>query len=71
MLVDAGSDSDIAQFMATLCQSDPWFRVIKINNIGASGNRNVALQRCQAEFVTFIDADDEVVPIFLQRPYSW
>ncbi len=64
LLVDAGSDSDTAQFMATLCQSDPRFRVIKVNNIGASGNRNVALQRCQAEFVTFIDADDEVVPTF-------
>lgn len=67
LIVDASSDPETSKFIVNFCKINEKFRFVKTENKGAAGNRNVALEQCKAEFITFVDADDEVTPNFIEK----
>ena len=67
LIVDASLNVETSKFVKNFCRSNDKFDFVKITNRGASGNRNEALKLCKAEFVTFVDADDEIVPTFFEK----
>ena len=50
--------------------TDMQIRFIQMDHAGVSSARNVALDYAQGEFVTFIDDDDYVSPVYLERLYA-
>lgn len=46
---------------------DPRFHVITLPHGGVSAARNAALIRCAGDYVTFLDADDQLEPFFLEE----
>jgi glycosyltransferase involved in cell wall biosynthesis len=65
VVVDDGStDSSFEAFRgATL--DDPRFRIMRQPNGGVSRARNAAIAECRADWIAFLDADDEWHPDFL------
>ncbi|MFQ4147201.1 glycosyltransferase family 2 protein [Arthrobacter sp. LAPM80] len=66
---DASTDNSLAIAQMMLERSnDTRIRIIDLPaNIGLSGVRNVGLDAATGTFVTFLDADDEFIPNFLEE----
>jgi GT2 family glycosyltransferase len=64
IVVDDGSTDGGARLVAAL--DDPRFRVIVQANGGPGRARNRGLCEASGEYVTFLDADDEWLPAFLE-----
>lgn len=64
--VDDGSTDDSSAVVAEIATRDPRIRLIQQENRGASGARNTGFDLATGQFVTFVDADDEVSPTFLE-----
>lgn len=64
--VDDGSPDDSAQVVQEFADRDPRVKLLKQENGGASAARNAGFDASTAEFVTFVDADDEVSGDFLE-----
>lgn len=69
---DASTDETAAVVNDYLAAAnDPRLRLISLpSNVGLSGARNAGLDAATGEFVTFLDADDEYLPHFLQTLHS-
>ena len=70
LLIDDGStdgSSDICDWFST---SDNRFRVFHIQNNGVSHARNVGLNNARGEYITFIDADDDVSLDYIEKLYN-
>ncbi len=68
IVVDDGSTDATARIARERARRDP--RVTVLRNpvrLGASASRNRALQRGEARWTCFLDADDELTPVALQR----
>jgi len=63
IVVDDGSTDSSLREIATI--SDPRIRVIEQPNGGESAARNTGIKAAKAEFIAFIDADDEWLPSHL------
>lgn len=64
--VDDGSTDGSASIVETFVSHDQRFRLIKQKNGGASVARNTGFDASTGQFVTFVDADDEVTEDFLE-----
>lgn len=62
LLVNDGSTDGTAALCRALAGSDPRIRVITQENRGVSAARNAGLDRAEGEYVTFVDADDALLP---------
>lgn len=62
ILVDDGSPDSCPQLCDEWAAKDSHFRVVHKSNGGLSDARNAAIRVAQGEWLTFVDADDEVAP---------
>ena len=62
ILVDDGSPDGCPQLCDDWAAKDSHFRVVHKSNGGLSDARNAAIRVAQGEWLTFVDADDEVAP---------
>ena len=64
IVIDDGSTDRTGQILRRLSAEDPRLRIIRTENHGPAEARNAALAQLDEEtdFVTFIDADDELLP---------
>ena len=64
ILVDDGSADASGAICDEAVAVDSRFRVIHLVNGGVSRARNTGISMARGEYVTFIDADDELHPMF-------
>lgn len=68
ILVNDCSTDATAAAARELAERDPQNRIMVVDlevNSGSSGARNAGLDRARGEFVSFLDADDELMPEYL------
>ena len=64
--VDDGSRDGTLSVLSALAKEEPRMRVIHQENAGVSSARNRALDEAQGQWITFVDADDELPPRALE-----
>lgn len=69
LLVDDGSTDDSSRIAKEAAERDPRVRFIEKEHSGLSATRNRGLENAQGEFVTFLDADDQMRPSLLETLY--
>lgn len=67
ILIDDGSPDSSGEICDTYCAQDPRIRVIHQKNSGVSTARNVGLNIAAGKYVTFVDSDDCIRPMFLEH----
>ncbi len=70
IVVDDGSTDNSGKICDNWGEKDNRFVVIHQKNQGVSAARNHGLERCNGEFVCFIDSDDWVEPTYLSHLYD-
>ena len=70
ILVDDGSPDNCGRICDEYAARDARVRVIHQKNQGLAGARNAALDVAAGEYVTFIDSDDVVSGVYLERLLS-
>lgn len=70
LLVDDGSTDGSGAVCDEFAAADSRFCVYHIPNGGVSHARNVGLDAAKGEYITFIDADDEIERNYLQHLYE-
>lgn len=66
LVVDDGSQDSTGEICDRYAQRYPIINIIHQNNKGVSAARNIGLQACDTEYITFIDSDDYVGPSFIE-----
>ena len=67
IVVDDGSTDTTAAVVKNWMAGDTRFRYIYQTNKGLSGARNTGLQNAQGSFIQFLDADDVILPLKLEK----
>lgn len=70
ILVDDGSKDSSNDICTKFVRRDSRFKLITILNHGQSFARNIGLKHAKGKFISFIDADDMVHPLFLESLYN-
>ncbi len=70
ILVDDGSTDESGLICDEYECKDERVRVIHKNNGGLSDARNIGLDECRGDFISFIDSDDFVSPFFIETLYK-
>ena len=70
ILVDDGSTDMSGDICDEFVKKDERFRVIHIHNSGVSTARNVGLNSAVGKYITFVDADDMINPIYIENLYN-
>lgn len=71
ILIDDGSTDESPEIVDRFKNDYPWIKVVHQMNCGVSAARNCALAIASGEYVTFVDADDEVVDGSLNKVLSY
>ena len=66
LAINDGSNDNSLQLLLSYADIDSRIRVIDKQNEGVSATRNTGLKLAQRRWITFCDADDEVLPGWLQ-----
>ncbi len=66
ILVNDGSKDNTGEVLEEYAKLDSRFKVVHQENRGHSGARNTGLNHMSGEWMTWIDADDEVMPDYLE-----
>ncbi len=61
VLIDDGSGPSVGDFCSAWAEKDSRFRYFYKENGGVSSARNMGLDQAQGRYVTFVDADDELL----------
>ena len=69
ILVDDGSPDNCPTICDEYAKIDSRIKVIHKSNGGLSSARNAGLDICQGEYICFIDSDDWVSPLYLEKLY--
>ena len=67
ILVDDGSPDDCGQICDECAETDSRITVIHQANAGVSAARNAGLDRAHGEYIVFVDPDDYLEDVFLER----
>ena len=70
LLIDDGSCDGSGQICDEYAQKDDRVSVIHKQNGGVSAARNLGLQQAKGEFIAFIDSDDVVSEVYLEKLYQ-
>ena len=70
LLVDDGSNEDVADYCDELSHKDLRIRVYHQKNRGVSSARNLGLEVAEGEYIAFVDADDWVEPDYIEKLLS-
>lgn len=71
VVVDDGSTDNTRQVVEQLQQKDSRIRYFYQENKGVSMARNLGIDNAEGTFITFLDSDDELEPIFLETMHSY
>lgn len=66
ILIDDGSKDDTLAIARAIAEKDARVKVLAQANGGVSSARNVGLEHCSGEWITFVDSDDLIVPDMLE-----
>src|SRR5437762_473952 len=67
VVVDDGSTDNTADVTAAYARASTRVRYVHQTNGGLSAARNTGIRHARFEYVSFLDADDELLPGFLRR----
>lgn len=67
IVIDDGSEKENAIFLDNILKQDGRIRVYHQKNKGVSETRNYGVSLSCGKYLTFVDADDVIVPYFLQE----
>lgn len=70
LVIDDGSTDGSGEVALAAIDGDPRFRLIRQQNRGLSGARNMGLAQARGAFVAFLDGDDALEPGFLQALHA-
>lgn len=70
LLIDDGSDDNSLAIAQEWAAHDPRIKVVGKKHSGQSDTRNMALDLCQGEYLTFVDSDDFIAPQFIENLYA-
>lgn len=70
IMVDDGSYDRSANICKKYVQADQRFVYEYKANGGVSSARNYGINICEGQYISFVDADDYVSPLFLERLYN-
>ena len=65
--VNDGSPDNCGAILDEYARKDSRFKIIYQENQGVSAARNNGLQHANGDFISFIDSDDEISPVFLEK----
>ena len=71
ILIDDGSTDRSGEILDQYASQDARFVVIHQKNQGQAAAMNAGLDRMTGDFVTFVDGDDYVSPVYLQKLLGW
>lgn len=66
LLIDDGSKDDSLSICRRYAETDKRVRVFEKINGGVSSARNIGLDNAEGEWITFVDSDDYLDPLFLE-----
>ncbi|MCV5244941.1 glycosyltransferase, partial [Escherichia coli] len=70
IIVNDCSDDNTLEIVSALAETDSRIRVINnTTNLGGGGSRNIGLDAATGEYVIFLDDDDYVDNMMLERMY--
>ena len=69
-LVDDGSPDNCGAMCDAWAEKDSRIRVIHQQNGGLSAARNAGLNGAKGQYIAFVDSDDYIYPVFLERLYQ-
>lgn len=67
LLIDDGSTDDTSEILEEYAKKDARFRVFHQPNAGPSAARNKGIHEMQGEWMTWMDADDTILPTHLEN----
>lgn len=70
ILVDDGSTDSSGQICDRYGEQFPYFQVIHQANGGLSAARNAGIERASGRYITFLDSDDFLHPLYLEILYQ-
>lgn len=70
ILIDDGSDEVYKNSFKTITDLDTRIKFIEVENGGVSRARNLGIDHSKGEYITFLDADDEIAPFFFKSAYK-
>ena len=68
--IDDGSTDETGAKLDALASTRSWMRVIHTDNRGLSAARNAGVVIARGKYVTFVDGDDVVSPIYLESLFA-
>lgn len=70
LLVDDGSPDRCGQMCDDWAKKDGRIKVIHKPNGGAADARNVGIRNASGEYITFVDSDDYIAPLMVEKLYA-
>ena len=70
ILVDDGSSDSSSKIIDDYTHKDSRIKAIHQKNAGQSAARNTGIKKATGEFISFVDSDDEIKPIFIETLLS-
>lgn len=70
LVVNDGSTDATAKICSRLCGQYENLRVIELPDLGVSVARNRGLEQAKGDYITFVDADDRMLPGMLNKLYK-
>ncbi|MDE5796197.1 MAG: glycosyltransferase, partial [Muribaculaceae bacterium] len=70
LLIDDGSPDACGAICDGYAQRDSRIKAIHQANAGVSAARNTGLEACKGSLLTFLDGDDMIAPLYLQRLFE-
>src|SRR5690606_22351922 len=67
IVVDDGSEDATAEIVSAIAARDSRVRLVRTGREGVCRARNTGVELATTEWVTFLDADDRIDPLFLGR----